>query len=175
MLDFATRVLSNTVNGAEGSAMSKRGRIPFKEIARGITGISTPIFGVSWNPPHDSREIVRQLVTFLEDRRALHADLAMEHGPWVDESIQEIRRELTNALKSCPEKEENLTGPLRAMRAACRKYLGESRPHSKKNQFFDVNERALGELRGVFGLHLARLCAAYGIDVERELATIFPA
>lgn len=33
---------------------------------------------------------------------------------------------------------------------------------------------ALGELRGVFGVHLARLAVAYGIDVEDDLGSILP-
>ena len=60
--------------------MTKRPRVPFLEVARRITGISTPVFGVSWNPPEEKREIVRSLVAFLEDRRALYADYFMEYG-----------------------------------------------------------------------------------------------
>ena len=33
---------------------------------------------------------------------------------------------------------------------------------------------ALGEMRGVFGVHIARLAASHGLDVEDELATIIP-
>jgi hypothetical protein len=33
---------------------------------------------------------------------------------------------------------------------------------------------ALGELRGVFGVHIARLAAAHGLDVAGELASILP-
>ena len=33
---------------------------------------------------------------------------------------------------------------------------------------------ALGEMRGVFGVHLARLAAAYGVNVENDLAAIIP-
>jgi len=34
---------------------------------------------------------------------------------------------------------------------------------------------ALGELRGTFGIHVARLAAQYGLDIEDELASILPA
>jgi hypothetical protein len=34
---------------------------------------------------------------------------------------------------------------------------------------------ALGELRGVFGIHIARLAAAHGLGVEGDLASILPA
>jgi len=153
-------------------------RIPFKQIALSITGFSTPVLGVSWNPPQDKRDIVRRLVTFLEDRRALFQPYDMEYGPWVTGSVLEMRRELTETLKGCPEDAE-LVEPLKAMRAACRKYLDETDPHGQRIRHPYFHEfmfaQALGELRGVFGLHLARLCVAYGIDVEEELASIFPA
>lgn len=106
--------------------MSRRSRIPFSDIARRITGISVlSIFGVNWQPPEDRRDIVRRLVIFLEDRRALYADYHMEHGPWVERSVIEMRAELTKILETCPD-DEGLTGPIRAMRAACRKFLDEA-------------------------------------------------
>ena len=52
--------------------------IAFKEIASRITGISIPVFGVSWNPPEAERKIVRETFIFLEDRRALYNDFAHE-------------------------------------------------------------------------------------------------
>lgn len=157
--------------------MNKSHKIPFREVSQHITGISTPVFGISWNPPEDRRNVVRRLVAFLEDRRALYADLHNEYGPWVEQSVLEMRTELTNTLKSCPD-DEQLTGPIRAMRAACRKFLDHMGPPDSRTRSFYPREaviwHALGELRGVFGLHLARLCAAFGIDVEPELAAIFP-
>ena len=32
----------------------------------------------------------------------------------------------------------------------------------------------LGELRGVFGIHIAKIAVAYGIDIEKDLASIIP-
>ena len=34
--------------------------------------------------------------------------------------------------------------------------------------------QALGELRGVFGIHIGMIAAKYGLDVEDELASILP-
>lgn len=151
---------------------------PVRRLARSFTGFSTPIFGVSWNPPKDRQELVRRLVAFLEDRRALYQPYEIEHGSWVAESILEIRRELTKTIQECPQEPE-LLEPLRAMRAACRKYLDEADPRERRIHRPYGGEllfaSALGELRGVFGLHLARLCLAYGVEVENELASIFPA
>lgn len=33
---------------------------------------------------------------------------------------------------------------------------------------------ALGEMRASFGVHLATLCTAYGVDIEADLATNLP-
>ena len=38
----------------------------FDEITSRLTGISCPIFGVSWNPPESERKIARRVITFLE-------------------------------------------------------------------------------------------------------------
>jgi len=155
----------------------KKKRFPFSEIAKRISGLSTPVFGVSWNPPEDKRNIVRRLVAFLEDRRVLYNEYCMEYGPWVEQSVIEIRRELTDILSGCPE-DLQLTGPLRAMRAACRKFLDDAgHPEMRKVVIYPRDAGiwySLGEMRGIFGLHLAQLCTAYGVDVEPELETIFP-
>lgn len=34
--------------------------------------------------------------------------------------------------------------------------------------------QALGEMRGVFGIHIARLAVAYGLDVDEPLASMLP-
>lgn len=157
--------------------MTRKRRISFEDIGTRITGISTPIFGVSWNPPESNRDIVRRLVAFLEDRRALYADYYMEYGPWVQGSVLEMRAELTDILKSCPD-DQDLTGAIRAMRVACRKLLDEMGPPKGRRPVPYPRHAAmwqsLGEMRAIFGLHLARLCAAYGVDAEPELASIFP-
>ena len=44
----------------------------FQEILSRITGLSVPVFGVSWTPPAAEVTIARRVVTFLEDRRVLY-------------------------------------------------------------------------------------------------------
>ena len=147
-----------------------------KQTALALTGFSTPVFGVSWNPPKDKREIVRGVVTFLEDRRVLYQELHREITLHVVRSVFEIRKELTEILKSCHE-DAHLMEPLRAMRAACRKFLDQTGPQARQNRYFDpvsFSMIALGEFRGVFGIHLARLCVAFGIDAEPQLEALFP-
>ena len=63
---------------------------------------------------------------------------------------------------------------LRAMRAACRKFLDSAQAQSDWQPFDPRFSGALGELRGVFGIHVAVIAVKYKLDVEDELATILP-
>ena len=150
-------------------------KIKYKQIAKSLTGFSTPFFGVSWNPPETDRDIVRKLITFLEDRRALYNPYNIETPMFVDQSLFEIRKELTDTLQRIGDN-PNISPHLRAMRAACRKYLNEvsnqSRPRFHYREFETF--AALGELRALFGIHVAQLAVKYGIDIEEELASILP-
>jgi len=72
----------------------------FKRIAKSLTGFSTPVFGISWQPPESDREIVRKLMTFFEDRRALYNPYDIEMPEYVTQSILGIRKELTKTLQT---------------------------------------------------------------------------
>lgn len=154
----------------------------FKDVIKRITGISTPIFGVSWNPEKTERDAARQVISYLEDRRVLYTPSEMECPDHCVQSVLQIRQFLTTKIGETPENTE-LSNSLRAMRAACRKFLNETDdPHGDIVRFgFQMGHfaswkflSALGELRGVFGIHTAKIAVAYGIDVEKELATIMP-
>ena len=151
-------------------------KITFKNIAKSLTGISTPVFGVSWKPPETDRDIVRKLVIFFEDRRALYNPYDMETPHWVIDSVLEIRRKLTETLTSI-DQDSDIAPYLRAMRAACRKFMDEVE-HKKRGRYphygFGDIFTALGEMRAIFGVHIAQLCVKYGVDIEGELSSILP-
>jgi hypothetical protein len=84
-----------------------------------------------------------------------------------------------------------LADSLRAMRASCRAFLERLQLDPKLDEFEIIHRyhadpyrpiglhdwvlnQAIGELRGVFGIHLALMASRYGIDVEEDLATILP-
>jgi hypothetical protein len=149
-------------------------KIDFKKIAKSLTGFSTPIFGVSWNPPESDRGIVRKLMIFFEDRRALYNPYNMETPAWVIESVLEIRKKLTDVLATLDENSD-ISLHLRAMRAACRKFMDETENQKRGKYPYSGNTfTALGEMRAIFGIHIAQLCVKYGIDVEGDLVTILP-
>jgi hypothetical protein len=100
-------------------------------------------------------------------------------------SVIEIRKFLTTEI-SQPHESCKLESSLRAMRSACHKFLDnvDARSAQKayllpssENWMLDFLPRAvfdsnLGELRGVFGVHIAIICAQYGLDLEPGLSTI---
>jgi hypothetical protein len=145
-------------------------KIKYKRIAKSLTGFSTPVFGISWNPPKTDREFVRQVITFLEDRRALYNPYEIENPKWVLESILIIRDELTDTLKALPS-DSDISQYLRGMREACRKFMNDVGNSRYPDWIFFTH---LGELRAVFGIHIAQLAVKYGINIEEELASIIP-
>lgn len=150
-------------------------KIKFGKIAKSLTGFSTPVFGISWSPPETDRDIVRKLITFLEDRRALYNPYNIETPIFVDQSILEIRKKLTDTLQQLGDNPD-ISPHLRAMRAACRKHMNKAGNQTRSIfHFIDFEVfAALGELRAVFGVHVAQLAVKYGIDIEDELASILP-
>lgn len=155
----------------------------FSEIANRLTGISTPLGGVSWQATELEVSAARRVVSFLEDRRVLYAPDEMEVPSHCVHSVMDIRHFLTSELGKLDAGSE-FAASLRAMRAACRKFLdrvgidgsevalyANHRGHWSSWTFYG----ALGELRGTFGVHLARIAAQFKLDIEDKLASILPA
>jgi len=62
----------------------------FSEIANRLTGISTPLGGVSWQSSDPEVSAARRVIAFLEDRR-FYAPEEMEVAAHCVDSVLEIR------------------------------------------------------------------------------------
>jgi hypothetical protein len=155
-----------------------------RDAARRLTGISTPFGGVSFAPPTETeREAAHHLITFLEDRRVLYNPSELEEREHCIRSVLEIRAELIRMARE-HDRSGALGAELRAMAAACRKFLDAIHRLTVHDRFalrpgsFGygawVLDSALGELRGVMGIHIAQVAARYDVDVAEELATTLP-
>jgi hypothetical protein len=152
----------------------------FKEILKSITGISTPVFGVSWNPPKTEKATAKKVIAFLEDRRVLYNPSEMEMPDHCIRSVIEIRSFLTQEIGDSGNGE--LRDSLRAMRSACRKFMDVVGAHPDLARFGGHEGHwaswtfngALGEMRGVFGVHLAKIAVMHGLGIEDSLAVILP-
>ena len=89
----------------------------FSEIANRLTGISTPLGGVSWQSSDLEVSAARRVIAFLEDRRVLYAPEEMEVASHCVQSVLEIRHFLSGELGKLDAKSE-FAASLRAMRAA---------------------------------------------------------
>lgn len=154
----------------------------FREIVARLTGISCPVFGVSWTPPEPEVAAARRVLTFLEDRRVLYDPCEVELPAHCVDSVNRIREFLTVELSGLSQPSD-FAANLRAMRAACRKFLSRVQNgdreiirfanHQGHHASWVFND-ALGQLRGVFGIHVAQLAVRHGLDVEDQLAKILP-
>lgn len=153
-----------------------------KQWAGRLTGFSTPWFGASRQPTTSERDVAKQLIAHLEDRRVLYNPSHAEVPNHCVQSIMEIRRLLSEAIGEL-DAGGSLAAHLRALAAASRKFLdrvvvgGEadyaamrSPGHYLSWEFLD----ALGQLRGVFGLHIAMIAARYDLKVHGDLRSILP-
>jgi len=99
----------------------------------------------------------------------------------VHHSVQAMRQQCTQSLAALDERSP-AAGPIRAIRASCRRYLDEPRAESRNLSGhlgrFDGHAgffTALGELRAAVGAQLAILAVLYKVEIEAELASIMPA
>ena len=152
------------------------------EVANLLTEISTPFGGASWQPAEMEIAAARRVIAFLEDRRVLYEPSEMEVPSHCVHSVIEIRHRLSDEWGKLDGGSE-LAASLRAIRAACRKFLerigtdgrdGIHYANSGGHHSWTFGS-ALGELRGAFGVHVARIAAAFKLDVEDRLASIVPA
>jgi hypothetical protein len=146
-----------------------------------VTGVSCPLFGISWNPEETQRTIARKIIIFLEPRRVLYAPYGIESLCQCIESVSKIKDYLTSELQHLDESTE-LSTYVRAMRKACNRFLsmfpGEKYEKCQYCHFGSEENwtfiSSIGELRGLFGIMIGQVAKAYGIDVEDDLAQIIP-
>jgi hypothetical protein len=161
---------------------AKRAKVRSQSLLSRLGGFSAFGFGVSFKAPEPERAVVRDVITALEDRRALYVGAVWEQPDHVVSSVLQIRQELTAGLKrvgdNSPAKDA-----FRAMRAACRDFLTHhaavdaSRSHDFRGWGAWQQEEfliGLGKLRAAFGQQIALLGYLYGIDIEEQLAETLP-
>jgi hypothetical protein len=144
-------------------------------LAHRLTGIPTPIGGRSWKPPVVEREKARRLLVYLAGQRALHYPYDKEIGTFIVQSVLDVRERLARDLEELSIGSA-LRETLRAMRAACRKFLDENQsPSAGYGLPYEAQlHSTLGELRALFGIHIARIACAYDLQVDSCLGDILP-
>jgi hypothetical protein len=155
--------------------MSKRTKLKGRELAARLIGIRTPIGGVDWEPPAEEQKRARRVLTYLAEQRALWDPYDMAIGSFVAQSILDMRERLSGELRGLSTNCVLQEG-LRAMQAACRMFLDENQsPRSGYGPPYEAQlHSTLGELRALFGIHIARMVCAYDLEVDAHLEGILP-
>lgn len=149
----------------------------FEKIYKNITGLSCPIFGIQWTAPIIESDEAKKTIIFLEDKRVLFNQVTMENANHCTQSVIGIRLELTKTLQLLPDG-SNLSKSLKRMRRACHEFNNKL-DHPNFLQFehpiqISILERELFKLRDKFGLSVAEIAVAYGLDVDDGLASTIP-
>lgn len=151
----------------------------YKKITGRITGISVPLFGISWNPVDEEKRAARALLDFFEDRRVLYHPNEREGAEYCRQSVEKIREELTRSLKHfTSNKAADVVKQLKKFRRACRSFCDVvGRPGFDRED--SVIQRSLlsqeiSKLKKAAGPTVGALSIAYGVDVEDDLASIIP-
>lgn len=135
-----------------------------------ITSVGALGFAAGWDWVKTDEEVVRQLIVFLEDRRALAYDHHREDVGYVVRSVLEIRSRLSFALQELTP-DSAASQSVRALRDQCLTFL--DRVDGTEGTVFHPDFiGALGELRGVFLVYVRMLADRYGITVHGPLAPV---
>jgi len=146
-----------------------------RELAARLLGITTPIGGIDWEPPAGERKRAKRVLKYLAEQRALWDPYDVAISTFVAQSIVDLRGQLRSDLDGLPT-DSVLPEGLRAMHAACRRFLEENQsPRSGYGPPYEAQlHSTLGELRALFGVHIARIACAYDLEVDSHLEGILP-
>ncbi|OPX92444.1 MAG: hypothetical protein A4E58_03321 [Syntrophorhabdus sp. PtaB.Bin006] len=133
-----------------------------------LTGISTPFGGISWKFEKSEKEVAKQLITFLEDRRVLrqrlgHAGTITGSPPHLRavKSVMEIRDRLRDDLEKV-DTDSILGQSMRAMRHACRRFLSRAEIEAPGETY----TQDLDELRRVFSENMLHIGETFGFAID---------
>ena len=154
---------------------SEKNKIKGLEMATRLTGILNPADKISWKPPVDERGKAQRLLVYLAGQRALHYPYDREIGSFVVQSILDTSERLTRDIEALSP-DTLLRKILRAMQAACRKFLDENQsPSAGYGWPYEAQLYCtLGELRALLGIHIARIACTYDLEVDACLGDILP-
>ncbi len=152
-----------------------------EDVIRRLTGLTTPWKEVP-SVPAAERALAEEMMEFLAARRVMYLPAALETPHHCVSSVFVISDTLTGFSRQVAP-DSALHATLRGMRAACLKFLSAVQADRGRKLEYPVLPgdhgiwafaTALGELRGVMGIHVAHVAARYSLDVSDDLATILP-
>ena len=155
--------------------VGKKPGLKGRELVARLTGIQTPIGGVDWQPPLEEQNKAREVLTYLAEQPVLSDPYDVAIGSFVVQSIIDLRGRLRSEIEEL-QTNSVLREGLHVMHAVCRRFLEENQsPRSGYGPPYEAQlHSTLGELRALFGIHIARIACAYDQEVDEHLVGILP-
>jgi hypothetical protein len=145
-----------------------------------VTSISLPagLGGLGWEFVAGDRELARETIIFLEDRRVLYGIREIGDEKDCVSSAMLIRRHLSSSIAAA-KPGHGLEKGLRGMRAACKEFVTKAGPGAVRfrgmwgggDNFFG---ESLNELRYRMGGYIGVIMNKYDLDIEEQLESILP-
>jgi len=156
-------------------------KLRWQDLKHRVNGFSTPLGGLQWTPPPNERDLCRELITFLENRRVLYVESEAEVPQHAALSIIEMRDFLTGFIIRCPEGSA-VEQAARQMRASCAAF---HRGASSSPDILDFGAhqghwaswvflQSLGMMRSQIGTQMAIIAARYRVGIEEHMMSIMP-
>jgi len=149
-----------------------------------LSGISTPIGGISWEPSQDERQIVYRLVQKLGDRRLIHDFHHRFEYYAVIKSLEKMRDSITDALGTLsPESKsikliENIRKVLHLFQTLIESEYSVETNILRDKSFEPVPTHntleALFAMQKVIGTHLLLISQIYKFELDETLKHKFP-
>jgi hypothetical protein len=145
-----------------------------------ITGVSTPIGGISLEYDKSELRVAEELLTFLEDRRVLYSFVSEKCPGGVIVSVQEIRERVQEVLEKVS-RESPLFIIVQQIHTAVFDFLQYACNDCKRLSTCDDCliyktgcVQGLKEFRKQMGLYIENLCIKYNLTVGGPLKSILP-
>jgi hypothetical protein len=143
------------------------------------TGVSLPAgFGLQWEFVRGDKQVARETIIFLENRRVLWGPRDIGDEKECVASAIEIREKLTELITAAKSR-GGLQKSLRGMRDACATFATQGGPDAVKFRGLNGNldnffGHALRALRTAMGLYILLILDKYHLDIEERLLSILP-
>ena len=142
-----------------------------------ITGVSTPIGGISWEFTETKKKGIKDLFLFLESKRILVNPKEMEVKEWSEQSVIEIKNKLVSIATEY-EYSQNTMECFKMMIDTCNIFLdnmhqvnisGIIYKNQKGDWIHSGYASAMKEFRKSFKYNIQRLLEEYQLTFSKEI------
>ena len=144
-----------------------------------LTGVSTPIGGISWAESLTAKQRFKNLLFFLESKRILTNPTEMEIKEHCIQSVLEIKSVIVETTKDVDFPGKDM-GILRSLITACNQYLDSVnnlklshiiyKSDDIKNSWYDIDfDKAMKSFRNEFRTNISEIEKIYKLSFNKTI------